>query len=87
MKKTIFAVIGFLLILGALGGGNILQLANWSTAELIGFNVMTLVELIIGGYLVYWGLIKKHQKTELRSNNEVGNKSDATTRDSIKIKS
>ncbi len=57
-KKTTFFVIGVLLIIGTLAGGNFKYLADWSTAELIGYNVWSLVAIFGGAYLIYLGAKK-----------------------------
>ena len=53
MKKTIFFVIGVFLIAGTFFGNSFSYLANWSNAELIGYNTWTLVSLIGGAFLIY----------------------------------
>lgn len=60
--KIVVVVIGALLILGTLSGGNLKFLSDWSTAELVGYNVWSLISIFGGGYLVYWGLKKKADK-------------------------
>ena len=54
-KKIIFIVVGILLILGTLAGGNLKYIFNWSTAELAGYNTWSLIAIIGGGYLIYLG--------------------------------
>lgn len=57
-KKTIFFVIGALLIIGTLAGGNLKYLADWSTAELVGYNVWSLIAIFGSAYLIYLGAKK-----------------------------
>jgi len=57
-KKVIFFVIGVLLILGTLSGGNLKYIGDWSTSELVGYNVWSLIAIFGGGYLVYLGAKK-----------------------------
>lgn len=57
-KKTIYFIIGGLLVLGTLGGGNIQYITDWSTAELVGFNIWTIIAIFGGSYLIYLALKK-----------------------------
>ncbi|MDO8669752.1 MAG: hypothetical protein Q7K65_05725 [Candidatus Buchananbacteria bacterium] len=50
-NKNILGILGLLLILGTLK--NITYIGNWSTAQMIGFNVWTLVAIFGGAYLAY----------------------------------
>jgi hypothetical protein len=54
--KVVAFVIGALLILGSLG--NLSSLGDWSTAELVGFNLWTIIAIGGGGTLCYWGVKK-----------------------------
>jgi hypothetical protein len=56
--KTAIPVIGLLLIVGTLAGGNIQYLTDWSNPELVGYNIWSLFALLGGGYMVYWGIKK-----------------------------
>lgn len=53
MKDTILGAVGVLLVLGTVFGGNLQYLSDWSTGELVGFNVASLLSVIGGGYLAY----------------------------------
>lgn len=57
--KNISGIIGLVLLIVFIAGGN--YLTNWSTAELVGYNLVSLAELVGGAWLVYSGLksIKK----------------------------
>lgn len=57
-KKSISFVIGALLVVGTLFGGNLKYIGDWSSAELVGYNVWSVVAILGGGYLVYLGLKK-----------------------------
>lgn len=57
-KKIIFFVIGALLIVGTLAGENLKYLTDWSTAELIGYNIWSLIAIFGGAYLIYLGAKK-----------------------------
>ena len=54
-KKTILTVIGLLLLIGTIGGGNLKLITNWSSAEMVGYNFWSIFSIIIGGYLTYLG--------------------------------
>ena len=58
MKKTILGILGFLLIIGTLFGGNLRYLINWNSFELAGYNLWTLIAIFGGGYLIYYGFRK-----------------------------
>ena len=64
MKKNFLGGIGILLIIGVVFGGNLRYLGDWSTAELVGFNLGSLLIILGGGYLAYWGLGMKKNKKE-----------------------
>jgi hypothetical protein len=55
-KRTVLFVIGALLIMGTLAGGNLKHIINWSTAELIGYNSWTIFAIFGGMYMVYLGI-------------------------------
>lgn len=57
-KKSIFLVVGILLVFGILISGNLKYIANWETAELIGYNIWSIISILGGGYLIYSGLKK-----------------------------
>lgn len=57
-KKTIFFIIGALLIVGTLTGGNLRYITDWSTAELIGYNTWSILAIFGGAYLIYLGVKK-----------------------------
>ena len=57
-KKTIAGVGGLLLIVGTIFGGGWNYLADWSSAEMVGYNIWTLGALIGGAYLIYWSFKK-----------------------------
>jgi len=58
MKKNIAGVIGLLLIIGTLAGGieRLRLLVDWSTPEIVGYNISTLMLLSGGAWLLYYGL-------------------------------
>lgn len=58
-KRTIAGIVGLLLVLGTLFGGNLHYLSDWSSAQLIGFNGWTIVVLLGGSYLLYYAAVKK----------------------------
>ena len=62
--KITAAVIGLLLVIGTLFGGNLKYIADWSSAELVGYNTWTIIAIFGGGYLAYWGL--KPKKKEIK---------------------
>ena len=57
-KKTILLVIGILLVVGTLVGGNLRNIADWSTSESIGYNTWTLLAIFGGAYMAYLGVKK-----------------------------
>ena len=57
-KKTVFLIIGILLLLGTLAGGNLSTITNWSTGELVGYNIWSIIAIGGGAYLVYLGIKK-----------------------------
>ena len=57
-KKVIFSFIGFLFFIGTIFGGNLKYIFDWSTAELIGYNLMSLISIFGGSYLFYLGIKK-----------------------------
>jgi len=57
-KKAIFFVIGALLIVGTLAGGNLQYITDWSTSELVGYNVWSIIAIFGGAYLIYLGIKK-----------------------------
>lgn len=52
---TIKFVIGILLIIGTLAAGNLKTITDWSTSELVGYNLWSIIALVGGVYLVYRG--------------------------------
>ena len=54
-------IVGFLLILGVVLdlGNKISYLTDWSTGEMWGYNVFTLLSVFGGGYLIYYALRKR----------------------------
>lgn len=57
-KKTATVVIGALLVIGTLAGDNLKTITNWSTSELVGYNMWSIIALVGGAYLVYRGFKK-----------------------------
>lgn len=57
-KKTIAVVIGALLVIGTLTGGNLQTITDWGTSELVGYNLWSIIALVGGAYLVYRGFKK-----------------------------
>jgi hypothetical protein len=62
--NNLLAFISFVLICGVIAGGNWKTLADWSSAELVGYNVYTLVVLLVGGRFVLRAL-NGRKKTEV----------------------
>ena len=67
--KTFLGFVGAVLIIGVIAGGNLNNLSDWSTGELVGYNVGTLVFLIGGGYLIYRAFKKKEKASPIVSEN------------------
>ena len=57
-KKAVFFVIGALLIVGTLAGGSLQYITDWSTSELVGYNIWSIIAIFGGAYLVYMGVKK-----------------------------
>ena len=70
--KTVLGTIGGMIVLGALAG-NVTHLADWSTTEMVTFNLGTLIEIVGGGYLVYWGFGFKKKKNPINNIPETKN--------------
>ena len=66
MRKFL-PIIGIVLLIGVISGGNYQYLINWSTAELVGFNFVTLLEIIGGVWLVYNGIKEIKSKKEIKN--------------------
>lgn len=56
--KKWFIVAGLFLLILAIIGGNLKYINNWSTAELVGYNLFGVFELFGGIYLIYKGVKK-----------------------------
>ncbi len=56
IKKTIFFVICAFLVIGTLAGKNLKYITDWSTSELVGFNIWSLIAIFGGAYLIYLGV-------------------------------
>lgn len=65
--KNILPIIGILLLISFISGGNYQHLTNWSTAEMVGYNFWGLIELIGGTYLIYSGIKKIKDKKDIKS--------------------
>jgi len=63
--KNILPIIGILLLIVFISGDN--YLTNWSTAELVGFNLVKLAELVGGIWLVYNGIKEIKGKKDIKS--------------------
>lgn len=61
--KNLAGVLGLVLIIGTIAGGNLKYLGDWSTSELVGYNTWSIIAVVGGIYLVYWAFIKKQQKS------------------------
>lgn len=59
---TVQIVIGVLLILGILSGGNLASIGNWSSSEMVGYNVFAIVALVGGAYLIRVGMRRNQAK-------------------------
>ena len=57
-KKTFFFVMGALLVVGTLAGGNLKYIVDWSTSELVGYNTWSLIAIFGGTYLIFLGAKK-----------------------------
>jgi threonine/homoserine/homoserine lactone efflux protein len=57
-KKAIFFVIGAVLIIGTFAGDNLNHITDWSTGELVGYNICSIIAILGGIYLVYLGVKK-----------------------------
>jgi len=57
-KKTIFALVGAVLVVGTLLGGNLKYIFVWSTMEQVGGNIWSLISIFGGVYLVYFSIKK-----------------------------
>ncbi len=66
MKKFL-PIIGLVLLISVISGGDYRYLTNWSTAELVGFNFATLVKLVGGAWLVYNGIKEISSKKEIKN--------------------
>lgn len=60
MKNVTLGFIGFVLILLPLIGGNVKYLADWGSAELVGYNFFTVLCFVVGALL-----LKKYFKKDL----------------------
>jgi len=61
--KSALLVIGFILIIGVIMSGNLSSIADWSTAEMFGYNTFSIVSIIGGVVMVYFGF-KKSKKID-----------------------
>jgi len=59
LVKKILPIIGLVLLLGFFLSGY-KYLNNWSTAELVGYNIWALIELFGGAYLLHVGFKGKN---------------------------
>jgi len=55
-KKTVYIIVGAILILGLISGGNLKQITDWSSDVMIGYNTFSLAALFGGAYFIYLGL-------------------------------
>ena len=67
--KTFLGFVGAVLIIGVIAGGTFSELSDWSTGELVGYNVVTLVFLIGGGYLIYRAFKRKEKASPVVGEN------------------
>lgn len=51
-SRTAYGIFGVLLVLGVIGGKNLQYMTNWSTAELFGYNTVTVLGFLGGIVLV-----------------------------------
>ncbi len=56
--KTLQKLIGVVVILGVLFGGNLKHIAYWATPYAVGFNTVSLAILVFGIWLVHKGFKK-----------------------------
>ena len=57
-KKTIFGIIGILLLIGTIGSGGLNSIGNWSSSELIGYNMSSIFAIVFGLSFIYLGFKK-----------------------------
>ena len=64
MLRVILVLIGFVFVIGTFAGGldRFLLLADWSTGELVGYNLTTIILPIIGGVILYYAWKAKKKK-------------------------
>jgi len=51
--KNVLSILGILLVTYVLIGNNLSYITNWSTAELVGYNIWTVIVIIGAGYIIY----------------------------------
>jgi hypothetical protein len=56
--KILLGIIGFIIIAGSINGGNWKYITNWSSSELIGANITTIIITLICIYLIINALKK-----------------------------
>ena len=57
--KLVLGGVMVVVVIGTLFGGNLAYLSDWSTPQLVGFNLWTIVSVLGGSYLAYWAFRKK----------------------------
>lgn len=62
--KNALAILGLVLVVTSFT--KLSMLGDWSTAQMAGYNGFTLASIFGGGYLIYNGLRKKKQNTEIK---------------------
>ncbi len=59
MKKVTLGLIGLIIVVGVASGGLASELQDWSTVGKTGANIFNIAAVVLGLYLIYWGLKKK----------------------------
>lgn len=63
--KNLVPIIGIILLIIFVSGGN--YLTNWSTPELVGFNLVSLAELVGGIWLLYNGIKRLRNRKKIKN--------------------
>jgi hypothetical protein len=74
MFKQISVAIVLLLMLLTIFSGQLKYLTDWSTPELWGYNLWTLLVILGGGYFVYFKVREGRKRGDEKSKNEKAEK-------------
>lgn len=71
MKKNIIGFIGFALVIGTVFSGldRFVSLLNWSTAEIIGYNMSTIIFLAGGAWMIKYSIKKDTNPNSISAKN------------------